>query len=326
MPLSHLIFELAVYLLAALAVWQARTRRGYAAILLAGTLYGILVEYVGLTTRGYHYGPFWVILFPASYPIPLCIPVAWGVILYTTLQTSAYLGHTSLVLRAAISTLLALSLDFVMDPIASGPGGLQMWTWTPPACQPNPLTLHCSSPGVDEIFGVPLGNFVGWYFNILSYAFFVLIGWHFRPPNSQQGWVNLLIALVAAPLALGSNLLWMIFFSRVTQVNIEILFAFTCLMIALLVVLWYAPFFQTHHPLDPLLLAMPIFTYGFFTFWLVVRSREIEPGLLLFTPLMLAMGIILYLWPYRQWFARWFATLSVLRRTPPTQSLSADLG
>ncbi|GAC1543632.1 MAG: hypothetical protein NVS2B7_17480 [Herpetosiphon sp.] len=142
-------FEVGVYLLGILCLRHA-WQRGWSLIseLVAGMLYGVLLEYATIQAfHSYTYGRFLVMIGGA---VPLCIGVSWGIIIYTAMVTSD-LRVRSWQVRPWVDALLALLIDLSMDAVAIRLG---FWAWG----MPGPW------------FGVPLGNFYGWFIVVVSFS------------------------------------------------------------------------------------------------------------------------------------------------------------
>ena len=109
--MAFVVFELSVYALALLTLRHAMRHSRFAvATLLAGIVYGVLLEYATiLAYQAYSYGQFLVMFFGA---VPLCIGVSWGIIIYSAIETSDRLG-LPWILRPLLDTLLALTIDLV---------------------------------------------------------------------------------------------------------------------------------------------------------------------------------------------------------------------
>lgn len=149
-------FEILIYAVWGLCLWQAiRDRRPYITIFLGATAFGLLVEHLGASPRGAGAQPCSIIQTPDDpvkycygvfmwmpFGVPICIGLAWGVILNTVIRITSKLRDIRWVLRPFFAASLGICLDAVMDPVASnfvamdkgqavckGPG-LEMWFWT----------------------------------------------------------------------------------------------------------------------------------------------------------------------------------------------------
>jgi len=108
--------------------------------------FGFMLEYMGVMSGNYVYAEEAVMILGH---IPLSVTFAWVGIIYSAMLIGERL-KLSLWQRILTTTLIALSLDWGMDPIAVEFG---MWTW--------------SHPG--DYFGVPAFNFIGWFFIPIAY-------------------------------------------------------------------------------------------------------------------------------------------------------------
>ncbi len=130
-------------------------------ILIAGS-FGLIFEFIGV-----NYGIFGEYFY--NVPdlllgiIPITVPLTWTVIIYSSyIITNLFLygfggekpryEHNLLflvgflVLLSAISGLIAVNLDMIMDPVAVSPQ-LKQWIWV----------------NGGPYFGVPISNFLGWF-------------------------------------------------------------------------------------------------------------------------------------------------------------------
>jgi len=109
--------------------------------------FGFLLEFMGVISGNYVYAPEAIMILGV---IPLSVTFAWVGIIYSAMIIGERL-KLSLWQRILTTTLIALSLDWGMDPIAVEFGG---WTWS------------YSGGGY---FGVPGFNFIGWFFIPIAY-------------------------------------------------------------------------------------------------------------------------------------------------------------
>lgn len=121
-------------------------------LLLTLFIYGSLLEYIGVAEGYYVYSPDFVMILDG---VPLPVSLAWVGIIYSVMVTAERLdlNHG---LRILTASLIALSLDWGLDPAASALG---LWTW--------------DTQGV-PFFGVPIHNFYGWFF--IPAAFLIAYG------------------------------------------------------------------------------------------------------------------------------------------------------
>ena len=156
------VFEVSMYILFAICIFHAAKKNVEAiSYLVAGVLFGLLLEYVNvISNMGYTYGKFIVMFGKPPFNIPLCIGVGWGIIIYTARLFTDTL-RLSLWASACLDALLALNIDISMDTIAYR---LHMWTWNWNGTGLNPL--------IAQWFGVPYGNFYGWLYVVFFYSLF----------------------------------------------------------------------------------------------------------------------------------------------------------
>ncbi|MFX0034820.1 MAG: carotenoid biosynthesis protein [Candidatus Hermodarchaeota archaeon] len=118
-------------------------------------LYGIFLEVIGIIS-GHHYYAEEAIMFFGI--VPLSIPLAWVGIIYSSMIITERL-NLSLGVRILTTSLLALSLDWGMDPIAVSLG---LWTW--------------KFEG-GSFFGIPSFNFTGWFIISIAYLISYNLNW-----------------------------------------------------------------------------------------------------------------------------------------------------
>ncbi|MHA1723455.1 MAG: carotenoid biosynthesis protein, partial [Promethearchaeota archaeon] len=118
-------------------------------------IYAIFLEYIGITTGNHYYTEDIIMILDI---IPISIPLAWVGIMYSSFITCEHL-KLSKWKWILTSSLLSLSLDWGMDPIAVQLG---LWTW-----------VHEGS-----YFGVPSFNFIGWFLIPISYLLPCALNWN----------------------------------------------------------------------------------------------------------------------------------------------------
>jgi len=152
MSLLELLPALVGYIMCGLAIihalLDARENRVQRLLMLITLFaFGFLLEYMGVITGNYEYASEPVMIFGI---IPLSVTFAWVGIIYSAMIIGECL-KLPLWQRILTTTLIALSLDWGMDPIAVELGA---WTWTYPD---------------GDYFGVPGFNFIGWFFIPIAY-------------------------------------------------------------------------------------------------------------------------------------------------------------
>ncbi len=154
--------------------------------------FGFLLEFMGVDSGNYVYASEAVMILGV---IPLSITFAWVGIIYSAMIIGERL-KLSLWQRILTTTLIALSLDWGMDPIAVEFG---MWTW--------------SYQG-GGYFSVPGFNFIGWFFIPIAYLIPYGLGRNKESKKFQLLTINeidesnslgrkLYTCLVVVPIAMG---------------------------------------------------------------------------------------------------------------------------
>ena len=161
MAFIEFLSALVGYVLFALAVIHAikdtnENRMQRMLMLITLFVYGFLLEYLGVISGNYHYATFAIMIMGI---IPLPVTFAWVGIIYSVMIIGERL-ELPVWLRILSTTLIALSLDWGMDPVAVEIGA---WTWT-----------FKGAP----YFGVPSFNFVGWFFIPIAYLIPYGLNWN----------------------------------------------------------------------------------------------------------------------------------------------------
>lgn len=177
------VFELATLLLGiALFVWLLRTGERFEALVLLFAMgLGLFIEWLGVSRYHLHYYSEDLLFVLGEHPagIPLVICVGWALVMFTTRRLAARLVAPWFLIPF-VAGLLALTLDLFLDPMLArsvvvpvtadslsacvnsltpGAGfGVGVWTW-------------CLPPdGIEQLFGVPLANYLGWFLVVAGYA------------------------------------------------------------------------------------------------------------------------------------------------------------
>ena len=119
-------------------------------------IYSIFLELIGIVS-GHHYYAEEAIMFFGV--VPLSIPLAWVGIVYSAMIITEHLELTRW-MRILTTSLIALSLDWGMDPIAVELG---LWTWTYEG---------------GSFFRIPSFNFTGWFIIPISYMISYNLNWN----------------------------------------------------------------------------------------------------------------------------------------------------
>ena len=118
--------------------------------LVALAFYGYVLEAVAIAVFGSHrYAEGWR---AAPGGVPLAVACVWAALIASAMALAGR-RHPRQPLRLAVwAALLGVSLDLLVEPVATRLG---LWSWTPPG------------PWLD----IPLGNFVGWSVIVGTYAY-----------------------------------------------------------------------------------------------------------------------------------------------------------
>lgn len=188
-PMNFLRYALPAALTVLHATWVLGVRRGLGFVL-ALVFVGWVAEVVGLQCGmlfggeySYHSDA------PAILGVPRSVPVFWAVFIYAGYSVTTSLlncmgrdkprvlaGRALFVpALAMLDGLIVVAIDLVLDPVAVR---VQMWSW----------------PDGGAYFGVPAGNFAGWFavaaistsaFRILEYAYP-------QRGGKRDGWTHLM--------------------------------------------------------------------------------------------------------------------------------------
>lgn len=176
------------------AMWKLSFFRGLGFIFVS-MLTGFIFEFVGLNygivfggTYKYHG------LGPMLYDIPLLVPLYWAVFIYAgyTISSSFLFwigkdkprhgqGNTILLpLLILLDGLIVTAIDVFMDPLQVR---LETWVWI--------------EQGSYSYFGVPIGNFVGWFLvTIISTGIFRFFEYFFPKKTATLGMSVFLISTI----------------------------------------------------------------------------------------------------------------------------------
>lgn len=170
-PAVYIQFELGIYAAAIYVLVQlVRKQPAKVPIMLAAMVFAGALEVFDIrSTHSYHYDRF--LLMWGTWPnwFPICIAVAWGLVLHSTMTAAEHLVGSRW-MRPPIVAVLAVSVDMLLDPVVAssrlvagpgmacdasylGPGaaiGIGFWVWCVPQME---TTL---------IWGIPYANFFAW--------------------------------------------------------------------------------------------------------------------------------------------------------------------
>jgi hypothetical protein len=238
-PFANLAFELSSYAIAIYVLIKLKhEERFHMFVFIAAIIATITAELIGLrVSQGYYYSDFLIKIGGRAEGMPLAIAVDWAVIMTCMWRMGTRLDIPWYLLPFVLA-FLALPLDLAMDPVASvskivphdfmscmGPEfpagaakGLGYWTW----CV-SPVNKH-------QFFGVPLGNFVGWYMLVVAFSFCVIWA-HRKLEGTEPGYGKLALVtlgIVVGTCAIEFGVLWV--FMQLEGAGISSIHIFLALM------------------------------------------------------------------------------------------------
>lgn len=324
-PLSFLVFEASVYVLALVCLRHAWRHARYLAIaFLVAIVYSYSTEIFAINLiHEYYYNRFLIMICRditvpwgvnigcavRSSCVPLAIPVMEAMIIYAAVQTSKRL-ELPWTVRPVLNGLLAMTIDLMMDPIVSASvvcqpiilptpvePGVGFWVWL---LRPEQTVFGVTLPE-HLLFGIPLNNFSGWFLGAGIFTFMLEIGWQRIPPGSKGILGDFIVPVAAIPLTL-------LAFTGVIaayQWLIKNIFGSEWILVALilavsiLVILRFARRAKRDNPIDPFLLAIPLFFQLYFLAELFASDLyRKQPGLVAFAVVLVPISLLLFSWPY----------------------------
>jgi len=280
-PLPHytfLVAELVTYVVAGFCVRHAhRQHRSLLFLLLNAMLAGYLIEAALVVfAEGYDYGRFLVML-PG--PVPLCIAMGWGVIIYASMQTTDLMAVPFLA-RPICDALLALSIDFNLDPMAETLG---YWHWVKGG----------------QYFGVPYQNFLGWFMIVSGFTAGTRLAYRWLKVGAR-GWANNLLAcLLALGITGGGMGLAQLARTYIFGPFGELIPFMVVYVVAIAVVLVDLDKFQHNRVLDPVLLFVPLGLHGYLVLnFALTGSYNRLTEFVVLMPLLVAVSLVAFAFPY----------------------------
>lgn len=174
--------------------------------LFAGSIFGVMLEYLNIAifqTYTYNTG-FFIQVGNAPNNVPIAIGLAWGLIGITTFNISERWGNNEFI-HLLMAVMIAVSFDLFLDVVATRLDG-GFWVWIGIDLDWN-ITM-------DSLYGIPWGNFMGWYFVIFFFGLFRKI---FRKTFSQSTWWQNILRMVLIPIASNAALLATLFLLGITR-------------------------------------------------------------------------------------------------------------
>lgn len=282
--------EYTVYVLFIICLIHA-VRKGipYVTYLIGGLLFGLLLEFVDVYfLKGYTYGRFSIMIGAPPLDIPFWIGVGWGVIIYSSRLYTERLGFSILV-AAAIDSLLALNIDLTMDVTAYR---LHMWDWGWVSLQKDPLN--------SQWFGIPYNNYFGWLMVVFSYSWFSRL---FEKRIRGNTMVQLLyyIGVMLLSIIISEIILFSYFkyisdaLQSIGVLSLTRLLTFLCFIIAIVVYRWNR---RTKPVASLLSLAdwiVPAWFHGyFFVLFFIAGFNHENPWMTIFAISNLIIGMMLH--------------------------------
>ncbi|MFW9949539.1 MAG: carotenoid biosynthesis protein [Candidatus Thorarchaeota archaeon] len=224
-------------------------------------IYGFILEYMGVISGNYRYASEPIMLFEV---IPLSVTFSWVGIIYSVMFVGDLL-ELSPWLRILTSTLIALSLDWGMDPIATELGA---WTWTYEG----------------EYFGVPGFNFIGWFFIPIAYLIPYEMNWDsqsktlqlltIKQIDSHQSWARKLytffiIVPISAGILILVGIITKIPFLYNLNLLILVIWIILTVLISSVIIFWKRKNLRRktwYDIIPPIILILLVFNFTFFGF------------------------------------------------------------
>ena len=282
---QFLIIEIAVYVVSILALRHASQRgRRRVAELLAAMLYGILLEMLTIAqAQNYGYGRFALMIGH----VPLSIGMGWGLIIYSAMGTSDLL-ELPVPVRPMLDALLAVHIDFTMDPVANHIG---MWVYA----------------GGGPWFGVPYGNYFGWLAAVGSFSAAMRL---VRAVSRDRSALFTALTIPLALVSLGVLNQLLLLYLRLGYPGGVLVWTVIGLFLLMIATQWR----HSHlgNPPDLLILSIPLLFQVFFTALVFANGyAQTVPGLAAMALLVGAAGLLAYLSP--SWYHVRERLVSVLR-------------
>jgi hypothetical protein len=261
-----ILFELVIYVQLALCLHHA-WKQGTVKVLRlsAGVVYGVILELATIRQLdAYDYGRFLIMVLD----VPLCIGVAWGCVIYSSMEFSDA-SSIPYWARPILDGLLALNIDLALDAVAIRLG---FWDW---------------GQGLkSQYFGVPYANFWAWFWVVFSFS----LGYRLLAHREEWivRWISPLMALlVGLAGVLGTNII--IAYEMPFQDHRW--FVFVTLLLALLLILSMRPSF--YQP-PTLVFWIPFLTHAYVLIAGLISGVIFDPPFLFWVGLLMT-AVALYL-------------------------------
>lgn len=241
---------------------HAGTDRRRLGMLASGVVYGVILEQltiIGFDAYSYPVASYLVTVAD----VPIAIGLSWAAILYTGILTARRGGLSGIAVPLFVAV-FALHIDLALDVVAIRVG---YWEWAEPG----------------GWFGVPLGNFVGWYWVAFSFA-----GWWELVDGRGRELLPTPAATVGGIAAASAGLIGMLYvYDWYLWPGLGQLVPFLAPIVLSLVVVARAGW--RPHRASPLVVAVPVLLHLFFlglAVWFGMGLRIVVLGLV-----MLGVGV-----------------------------------
>jgi uncharacterized membrane protein len=244
---------------------HAAPDRDRLAFLGAGVVYGVILEQlVILAFDAYRYNADDFLL--TVFDVPLVIGFGWAAIIYAGFETARAFDLPERAIPPFVA-LFALHIDLAIDAAAIR---VPFWTWTPPGVW----------------FGVPLGNFTGWFLVALLFS----AAW-LALSDRLASRIGRAVATIAVAVA-GLIVLLELWEAVATTTPRKVAVLGTALLLALGAVLRAG---VDRAPIDPRLAAVPALYHGFYLgLVLYFGMYESQPLLPVVSLAMIGVGTLLH--------------------------------
>ena len=288
MPFWTFFFEVVIIILYLCSVIYLSKKKDYRQIstLIAGALFGVLLEYMNIGLGG-GYGYSREFILQVGNPpvnIPVVVALAWAMLFQTAHDISDCYDFP-IIVRTLFESLFVVSIDIFFDVAAIRlEGGL--WTWNDEV-----MTLSITSR---TLYGVPWGNYYGW-FCVIFYMSLILQLIDKRQANDKIGTLTkrVLLSVVIAETCLFSSLLLTIPLFNFTWLMFSIQYFGS---IAVVVAYSIRNKISRRHQLETLFpLALYIFFYGYCIATMIFLGLAIEIPLFFILNIAYAVIFVIYL-------------------------------
>jgi hypothetical protein len=245
--------------------------------------------------------------------VPLWIPAGWALIIYLVMRTSDKLA-LNWYKRPVMDALMALVIDFALDPVASLN---EWWLWD---------TSELEDMGSTFFFGIPATNFMAWIVIVGAFSFFIRLFQRWREGETTKGVQGVLswpfrklpkgiLGDFLVPMIATIPSVWIVInytnFARMLmgQKAWYTDGALLCSIVWAACLIWCfrdAPIVRRDHAHDHVLMFSPLAIYGVVLLALYTTRTpgstqplyDAMPELVLFVPLSAILGAIVFAWPY----------------------------